>query len=260
MKLVFVTDLHLISPQDPNREHHTSREFLRKGWRSFRSLIPVIQRESPDLVVCLGDLVDWYSEENVEFAMTLMDELGVPWVMTPGNHDCEPSDGEKRYYSEPEETTARNAWLQQGIPLDNRMLDFGSVGRLVLLDSANSKVPDGTREWLKENMAPQTIVATHVPPDVPEMRRLIIELDSERKLQKYVQSGSPWVFEEGLRGRASHVLCGHLHVPASMQKDGTSMSLLEMAITCSKRSYSATSSAYAMDLRQGHQLKLLRAE
>ena len=46
-----------------------------------------MRQEAPDLVISVGDLIDWYSDENRDAAIRFLDSLGAPWLLTPGNHD-----------------------------------------------------------------------------------------------------------------------------------------------------------------------------
>lgn len=240
MKLVIVADLHLISPRDPYKEKHAARDFFAGAWHSFKQLSKLIKEEAPDLVISLGDLVDWYSDENRDMAIELMNDLNLPWLVTPGNHDFE------RLERRDEDRTgdivqilakdgyeiSKSGWSQCGIELHNRLIEADGVG-LLLMNSAFSDVPPGTKEWLDESLerCRTNLLFTHVPLHVPEIREYILSVDPGRDLVKYVQHQAPWVFREELVGRVQHVFTGHLHFPGEICVDGTRMHMLGMSIT-----------------------------
>lgn len=53
----------------------------------FSSFINKANKEKPDLILFGGDIIDFPSEANVEFLISELDRLEVPYVMTFGNHD-----------------------------------------------------------------------------------------------------------------------------------------------------------------------------
>ena len=116
-----------------------------------------LREAAPDLVVSLGDLVDWYSDENRDFAIEILNELKVPWIVTPGNHDfqmyarrADGTVGDFLPARDCEEEVTRR-WHAAGIELGNRMIDAGNAA-ILLVNSACGTVPEGTREWLDETL------------------------------------------------------------------------------------------------------------
>ena len=65
MKIAVLGDVHLIAGDDPYKNLHGRREFFKSCWPSFQSLLKKVNDESPDLTILLGDLVDWFSSENL---------------------------------------------------------------------------------------------------------------------------------------------------------------------------------------------------
>lgn len=240
MKLIILGDLHLISRSDPFKENHASRGFFTDAWPSFKQLSKLIKQEAPDLIISLGDLVDWYSDENRDMALEFMDELQLPWLVTPGNHDYEKLEWrEKEGKRKAVLLTARegyasskSGWEKRGIEHHNRFIEADGFG-LLLMNSAFSDVPPGTKEWLSESLerCRRNLLFTHVPLNVPETRDYILSVEPHRDLKKYVQSGAPWVYPEGLAGRVQHVFTGHLHFPGEIRVDQTGMHMLGMGIT-----------------------------
>jgi len=153
MRMAILSDLHLISPDDPLKEVHANRAHFARAWPSAKQMCRKIQEAAPDLVVSLGDLVDWYSKENRDFALEILDELKTPCLVTPGNHDFEMyprlADGTIGHFLPAWECedAATRGWRERGIELGNRLIDAGSTG-ILLVQSACSTVPPHTREWL----------------------------------------------------------------------------------------------------------------
>lgn len=237
MKLVILGDLHFVGPEDPLKQHHEGRAHFARAWPSFRELAHRIRREAPELVVCLGDLVDWYSDENRDFALSLLDELRTPWLVTPGNHDLHvpeehhvPEDMSRADY-------ARAGWAQRGIELGNRAIDADGI-TLLLLDTHNSSVPEGTRDWLNEALpvGERSLLFTHVPLHVPEVVQYIESVEPGRNMNKYTLSGAPWLFN-ALQGRVRKAFSGHLHFPGRIEVGGTTVHLLSTAVRAVGRTY-----------------------
>lgn len=240
MKIAVFSDMHAISPREPLHEVRASRGFFAEAWPTFAKLRTLIRGEAPDLVICLGDMVDWYSDANRDFAIELLNELPCPWMSVPGNHDYQlfqrTDSGIRKISAMDGCETARKGWLARGIELHNRYVDAGDCG-LLLLDSALSGVPDGTKDWIEANIGrrERNLVFTHVPLDLPLIRSHILTVDSARDLNKYVQSRTPWLFNASLAGRASDIFTGHLHIPGMLEIDGTRMHMLGTAVTSPRR-------------------------
>ena len=231
MKLLLLSDLHLVSPDDPNREDHERRNHFTQTRRHLPSLSKAIQRESPDLILCLGDLVDWYSDESRDFALEFLESLSLPWKMTPGNHDASapPSQGNKM---------GLQGWIDAGVEIHNRKLDLdGAVA--FLLNSHDSNVPPDTSPWFKENLDGETfsILCTHVPPNVPSVREAILAKDPQRNLTRYVQSGAPELFDDALKGKLDLSFSGHLHFPATVECGKTTFHILPLSTKAFGKSY-----------------------
>jgi len=87
MRIAILSDLHLVSPSDPFKEVHAERAHFVSAWPSAQRMCAKLREAAPDLVISIGDLVDWYSDENRDFAIGILNELKIPWHVTPGNHD-----------------------------------------------------------------------------------------------------------------------------------------------------------------------------
>lgn len=264
MRIAVLGDLHLIAPNDPFKEIRSQRTHFSKAWPSARRMFAKIRKAAPDWVVSLGDLVDYYSEENRDFAMDLLEELRCPWLVTPGNHDFEMyprqldgTVGECISASECEEA-ATAGWAARGVDLHNRLVEAGDTG-ILLVNSACSTAPDGTREWLDDQLArhPHNLLFTHTPLDVPEIRRFILARDPKRRLKKYVQSGAPWVFEDCVRGQVERAFFGHLHFGGALALNGTQMYFRGLSVAAVGRRYEQMGEAMILDIDNGSKPKVL---
>ncbi len=245
MKVVVLGDLHFISPEEPLSDVVERRRHFAEAWPSFRRLGEKIRREAPDLVISLGDIVDWYSPHNRDFGLELLDELRIPWMATPGNHDFQGyhdsvEDGERREMIHGVEyrSTALSGWRERGIDFSNRSVDAGDF-QLLLMDSALSFVPDGTEGWLQEVLEgrERNVLFTHVPLNLPQVGAFIHSVDPKRNLEKYYQSGAPGLFDRYLKGRVQWVFNGHLHFPGRIEHSGTTSYLLPVSIRTERPSY-----------------------
>ena len=236
MKIAILGDAHLIADGDPYRHLHQRRAFFKNAWPSFHRLLKKVNEESPDLVIFLGDLVDWFSAPNITFGLDLFSALQCDWCMTPGNHDlAAPSEGPQQQDYQTTATRDHLAfWANQGVDLANRSFEIGGA-TVILLDTALSDLTDGTEAWL--DGALQGVVApflcTHVPIDTPAVRAYILSVDPRRSMAKYVLSSAPHFYRRYLEGRSMHIFSAHLHFPGDLHIDRSRFHLRPMSITVS---------------------------
>ena len=218
MRIITIADLHFISDRDPARKMVHARQMIAVPVPLFRELAMKINASSPDLIVLLGDLVDWYSPENRDFALEMLTELKAPWHAVPGNHDFEgirpTAEGWGWVPSWENYAVAKPGWRECGVVFRNRTITEGQVV-LCLMNSAFSDVPPGTAEWLDRSVRHDgmNLLFTHVPLDTPENRTAILTREPYRDMNKYVQSKAPGLYTGHVQDRFSHVFSGHLHVP-----------------------------------------------
>ena len=210
----------------------------------FRELAMKINASSPDLIVILGDMVDWHSLENVDYALEMLSALKAPWHAVPGNHEFSqveqtdegwrfvddyqalyaprPSAPAADWRSVPDHAyaTIQAIWSAHGVAFHNRAITCGGVS-LWLMDSALSEVPPGTGEWLDgaRRQDGTNLLFTHVPPDTPENRTAILAREPYRDMNKYVLSKAPGLYAGHIQNRFSHIFTGHLHVPYAIPHD-----------------------------------------
>ncbi|TVR07846.1 MAG: hypothetical protein EA401_14565 [Planctomycetota bacterium] len=231
MKLAIVGDSHCIDPHGPEPEKAQDRHHFRDTQVYQQQLCALIRDEAPDLMISTGDMVDWCSPANIAYAHHLFSSMGVPWLMTPGNHDYSGADHQPR-------ADAPDLWQAQGVELHNRVIDADGL-RVVLVDSHDSGVPEGTGAWLDSLAAtPGPMISiTHVPWNTPPLRDLILHRQPKRDLRKYIQSRAPDLYQPHVRGRFAACFFGHLHFQGHTQVDGTAMHILPLSICASDREY-----------------------
>ncbi len=228
MRIGLLADPHLISPDDPNEGRRDERRQFVEGWPSFVAVVEALNERAVDQVIILGDLIDYYSPENVRFALDLLEDLDMPWALTPGNHDVQRVRANDDGISlTVDRAGMKPKWTEAGVNLDNRTLDFDGL-RCILLDSADSSLPSGSTRWLRDALDTDRtcVLCTHVPIDVPPVVEAIHAVDSNRDLNKYVQRGAPDLYEEVLYGSVSMVCSGHLHFPASATIGGLTQHIM----------------------------------
>lgn len=249
MKVAIVADSHLINPEDPHERRRTARREFVEAWPSFRRLVDRLNEAPIDHVVFTGDLVDYYSTENRAFALELVDELEVPFHHVPGNHDFQRvSESGDEVVIETDRPAALAGWEEAGVTLDNRVLDVGGV-RFLLVDSALSRVPDGTESWLRDHAVEDRycILCTHVPVDHPAVVDAITEREPDRNLDKYVQRGAPTLYDRCLAGRIDAIFSGHLHFAAEATIDGIRQHILPMSVRRHEPRYPLEGTAAVVD-------------
>ena len=249
MKLALVGDAHLIDPNDPHDGRRTARMRFVEAWPSFEALLARINSEAVDHVCFTGDLVDYYSRENREFALDLVSQLNMPWTMVPGNHDyqlVDERDDEVRLYTD--RSACREEWEAAGVGLHNRSESFGDV-QLLLLDSALSDIPAGTESWFESIVQSDqfTILCTHVPVNQPAVVEAITDREPDRNLTKYVQSGVPDRVSREMVSQVDAIVSGHLHFQATAKVGNATQYILPLSIRRSDPRYRKEGSFVIVD-------------
>jgi len=234
MKLACIADVHLISETDKQKGLHKTRKMFKTAWPSFSALLDRVNEEQPDAVVFLGDVIDWFSRENVDFALDLISKLKSPWYITPGNHDKETPivDYESQTYRVAPSPAADNYWSQCGLAWEPKRFGDDSAN-VLLVDSSLSYIKPEHADWIDHALSDQrtNILITHVPVNIAQVRDYIMSVDPARNLDKYVQSGTPCFYEQQLKHQVQHVFSGHLHFPGTVSLDSTMFHLLGPSIS-----------------------------
>ena len=216
VRLGVLADAHVAS-----RETGTDRLFHRTEAR-FEMAIDRLNAADPDLVLFDGDLTKDGEPWNVERVESLLGDLEVPFLATPGNHDVPKAFDE---HETPTLSTFEERFVPEGLPTHRKVGDVD----LVVLNSAT--LPDGTLaddhrgaishsqlEWLETTLqvVANPVVAFHhnlLP---------IIRSDLARRepWRTYSVRNDTAVLDVLERHGVPLVLSGHHHVPATIRLGG----------------------------------------
>jgi len=267
MKIAVLGDLHFVSPNDVFRKVLPNRAHFYNAWPSFKKLIPVIRNESPDMIISLGDIVDWYSDENRDFAIELMEELNITWWLTPGNHDFAmykfEDDGCSAIHI-PEDkayNVTSEGWKQRNITVNNNIVDAGDIG-IILMNSVLTITEPGTEEWLLDSTKrfKKNILFTHRPVDAPEVRNLILSVEPDKNIEEYGFAGSSTLFQECIKGRIDAVYCGHTHYPGEVKVDDMPVTIMSISVNAVNKTYSGMGRVLVIDTDKLSENKYISAD
>jgi hypothetical protein len=129
-----------------------------------------------------------------------------------------------------------------------------------MVESAFSEVPSETAEWMTSAVhdPARSIVFTHTPVDVPEVREFILSVNPRKDLKKYVTSKSPKFFLQGVQGRASWLYAGHLHFGGTVTVAGTSIRFLGLSTEAEGVRYEDMGEALVLDLDRPSEPRIIR--
>ncbi|QIF03163.1 metallophosphoesterase [Roseimicrobium sp. ORNL1] len=132
---------------------------------SFIEGIAIAQKNKADLLALPGDLFSFPSEANVEWAAQKLQESGLTWLYTAGNHDW--------HYEGMEGTSQalRETWIQKRLlPLyqgSNPLISFRDINglRIIAVDNSTYEIlPDQLDEFRRLIRAGlPTLLFIHIP-------------------------------------------------------------------------------------------------
>ena len=234
MRIACIGDLHLISRHDPHQGLRENRSFFMAGQDSLLRLFKTLEQHPIDLVVFLGDLVDWVSDENITYALETLEALKLPWKVIPGNHDfgLAHPEADRHSFRVIQDRAYRTLWQRHGLDMKNEFIDGQEFG-LVLLDNALSNLTDDSLHWLDKvlDRKKHNIICQHVPLDLPEIRSYIHDHAPNRNLSKYTCSAHPHVFQNLYARRVQAVVSGHVHLSGTVSTDSCTHHLCNMGVT-----------------------------
>ncbi len=230
MRIACIGDIHLISKDDPHSDQVENRKFFIPGQKALIKLFGLLQEQDIDLVIFLGDLVDWGSDTNIDFALNFLSMLKIPWKAVPGNHDLvRPAD--KDSFEAIKNREHRQFWQNKGLSMDNEWIDCDDFG-ICLVDNALSDFEESTMNWLDEHLNKKNInlVCQHVPLDLPEIRECIHSAAPNRPLDHYTCSNNKDIFSSHYQGRVQAVASGHVHMSGTVTVEGCTHHLCNVGI------------------------------
>lgn len=242
MKIAFIGDNHLADRNSTDPFTLEKRIHIINHDDFDNNLIDYLNSSGADHFVMLGDLVDWYSVENVQAGAHFLSRLNKPWHVTPGNHDYQldlrlrPKFNDGKVHEWADETPlickkhALADWDKNGIELRSRKLELGNIN-LYLIDSATGTISIEDQEWIMKDLAANNrsfnVVATHVPfPCTPLDKKFT---ETNKTSDVYIQVGLIDGFEESLLENVDKVYCGHVHFKEIRQTAKTEFNMVSLA-------------------------------
>jgi 3',5'-cyclic-AMP phosphodiesterase len=169
--------------------------------RALAAAVELAREHAPDAVLVSGDLVEEGTAEEYDLVAELLEPLGVPVHVLPGNHDDRAA------------LRRRFALAGEGAEPVQGVVELGPL-RLVLLDTTRPGEPEGELDagrlaWLDARLAESntpTVLALHHPPlatGTPAFDGIVLPDGDRRALAEVV-------------ARHEHVrrlVAGHVHRP-----------------------------------------------
>lgn len=242
MKLLFVGDMHLADRESTNQFTLKKRIHIIDHDEFDRQLLERLNTSDADHVIFLGDVIDWYSPENILQAKKFLDQIKPPWTITPGNHDYQldlilrPKYNQEKVHEWADEnplickSRALQGWQKIGVTLGSQRIKIGETS-IYLLDSAVDCVSEKDQNWfmaeLKKDQAKHILLATHIPFPIPSL----VEIIHARKSNPdgYIQTNSKPELIELILQKVDHVITGHLHFQETKIVGRTKFHLVSLA-------------------------------
>ncbi len=213
---------HNIHPFDYEKRKHYIEQYP-----FVQKMLAYVNSQSPDYVIFMGDVIDWFSPENIDFALEQISVLKAPWSITPGNHDYQLAVRQRAKHnnninhewadfdSNICKAKATEAWNKRGVDFAPQKIGVGDTA-VYLIDSALGHTPIEQETWLaKESITHSfNILATHVPIQIKQMAEIVSKNKATAKIEEYVQADSENLYDHCIKNRFQHVMMGHVHFPS----------------------------------------------
>lgn len=263
VRLVIAGDAHLtIDDERGEQWRRYSRRMasayrVMRHWRTgaevktpagFLEAVRTAQEKRPDLFALVGDIVSFPSEAGVDFVVKTLKEAHVPWSYVAGNHDW-------HYEGEPGTLNdLRAKWCGESLgPLyqgENPLMHVRMVKgvRMVFIDDSTWEILPCQLEFLREQLESGDPVALymHIPlfacgcqPGLCPVGDPSWGWQADRNYEKEGRSRWPkgghteitYAFRDAVFSSSNviAVFAGHLHVPMSVEEDGTPQIVTECA-------------------------------
>ena len=167
-----IADSHLNLRDERDAQYAENCKWISGEWggkitcrEAFLKLLKEAKAEKPDLLVMAGDMINFPTLANVEFAKRELDACGVPWIYVAGNHDWhlryepgKPEDLRKKW------TSTRLAPLYQGANPQYASRVVKGV-RFVMIDNSLHNVTPEQTEFFRAEAAKgdPVCLVMHIP-------------------------------------------------------------------------------------------------
>ena len=71
----FIGDAQMVYPHNNHPLDYEKRKHYIEQYPFVKKMFNYVNNQSPDHIIFMGDVIDWYSPENIAFALELMSEL-----------------------------------------------------------------------------------------------------------------------------------------------------------------------------------------
>ncbi len=86
-RIVVISDTHFYATGNGQDGQWWHRSLHSRSQQVAEALVSAVTALNPDFVIHCGDLTGLCEMDNYDFAKGVMDRLGYPWYVVPGNHD-----------------------------------------------------------------------------------------------------------------------------------------------------------------------------
>ncbi len=148
-----------------------------------RLLDDVYKAHSPQVFIIVGDIVLRGRPRHFRKVIACMDRIPSRWIGLPGNHD-RPLLLFRRYFGSV-----------------RKIIDIGRW-RFIGVNTANKKFTAGEARWLEKNISDNTIVFSHVPPDLEGWSFYSLPAADSRRFLGVIERNT---------GRIKAAFFGHMH-------------------------------------------------
>ncbi|MDG5818242.1 metallophosphoesterase [Natronococcus sp. A-GB7] len=208
-------------PHVATRATGTYRVFHRTEQR-LRAVIDDINDRDVDLTIFPGDLTKDGEPWNYERLDTLLEELEVPFLATPGNHDLQKRSDDHRC---PSAAAFADRYANGSLPA---RYDVGDVAFFVVdsasggdgpyVDTHRGRISRPQLEWLEERLpaAETSIVVCHHNP-IPIVRQPLCRTETWETFTMRERERFGAILE---RHDVDLVVSGHHHLPSLVRRNG----------------------------------------
>lgn len=222
MTIAQVSDCHLFST-DIGDISEEWKARCRNCTAAAESVCNAVKNVSPDLVLFTGDLIEFFSHENLALVTEIFRDIDAPTCYSFGNHDLSDFIPPDKYEFRQDIGECESIWSEQtgmkpglnsfimnGINFINLNMHDGSISEENLAQ---------LEQLLEENPAPAIIIG-HWPLPIPEIKELIITNRTPAMLPVFINPESrPIIPILDYHPNVLAYISGHVHDSAVFERD-----------------------------------------
>jgi len=203
----------LVQVSDPHLSRH--KAYFRNNWEAF---VAAMRADPPDLIVATGDLCFDAVEfpDDLAFAKARMDELPVPWIAIPGNHDIGDQPPDLKF-KQPVDDVKRDRWIAQFGPdwWARDVAGWRLVGLNAMLFDSGLAAEQEQWDWLDGALAGRRVILfVHKPLYLDD------PASEEDSTLFYARGTRNRLLDLARRHDVRAIGCGHLHRRFAGSHDG----------------------------------------